>query len=103
MSYPRDLDEIPEAELRDELANRARNRADGLCDYCCRPPASPPCRFPERHAMAAKPADTNALPDGFVLSTEPNAMCRGKGPDHCRKGNSCRRHNACVYFGGSNV
>jgi hypothetical protein len=49
MSYPRDIDEIPEAELLAELCRRRQLRDGGLCDYCGRNRDSKPCRFPERH------------------------------------------------------
>jgi hypothetical protein len=50
MSYPRDLDEFSDAELREELASREKSRTEGLCDYCRRKLDSrPACRFPERH------------------------------------------------------
>ena len=32
----------------------------------------------------------------------PNAMCGGKGPTYCRKGNSCAKRGGCVYFGSGN-
>ena len=50
MSYPRDLDEIPEDELRGELERREGRREAGLCDYCERRWDAPPCKFPDRHA-----------------------------------------------------
>lgn len=50
MSYPRDLDEIPESELLTELLRRQSAQAEGICDYCGRKcNAEPPCKFPERH------------------------------------------------------
>jgi len=53
MSYPRDLDEITEAELLGELERRRDLRSQGRCDYCGVVHAGPTCRFPERHAVAA--------------------------------------------------
>ena len=44
MSYPRDLDEIPEDELHDELARREKKRDAGLCDYCGQAPEAPVCK-----------------------------------------------------------
>lgn len=50
MSYPRDLDEIPDNELYAELKRREQLRAQGLCDYCGRSDRSEPaCKFPDRH------------------------------------------------------
>lgn len=44
MSYPRDLDEIPDHELRAELQRRQKVRARGLCDYCQQPPTAAVCK-----------------------------------------------------------
>jgi hypothetical protein len=52
MSYPRDLDEIPDSDLIAELATRIQKREEGICDYCNRSGDGSPCRFPLRHAMA---------------------------------------------------
>ena len=49
MSYPLDLDEIPEEKLIEELARRCHARIKGLCDYCGREPSTPPCKLLERH------------------------------------------------------
>lgn len=50
MSYPRDLDEIPEQQLRAELRRRESLQQIGHCDYCSKPKHSEPgCKFPERH------------------------------------------------------
>lgn len=49
MSYPKDLDEYTEQEMREELARRMTNRDLGLCDYCGRPGKTPPCRMRDRH------------------------------------------------------
>lgn len=53
MSYPRNLDEIDERLLRQEIERREKARAEGLCDYCGRPSTEPACRFPERHAQSS--------------------------------------------------
>lgn len=53
MSYPRDLDEYTEDELRKELTRRIEARSKGNCDYCGRPGDSTPCRFDARHEQAA--------------------------------------------------
>lgn len=50
MSYPRDLDEIPEEELRKEIERRQTARSEGKCDYCGRAVVESPCRFPKRHS-----------------------------------------------------
>lgn len=42
-------------------------------------------------------SDPVNLPPGFKFAPDMSAMCGGRGPDHCRKGASCRKHNACVY------
>lgn len=49
------LDEYPENELHRELIARAMMRTRGRCDYCERPASDPPCRFPDRHALAVLP------------------------------------------------
>jgi len=49
MSYPLDLDEISEENLRGELKRREQHWQAGLCDYCGRKPETPPCKFPDRH------------------------------------------------------
>lgn len=54
MSYPRDLDEIPTAELEQELLRRRVSQGNNLCDYCGRPPNEPACRFPDRHELPSK-------------------------------------------------
>jgi len=54
MSYPIGLDEYPTAKLREELENRELALAVGRCDYCGRLGNTNACRFPERHAQAAK-------------------------------------------------
>jgi hypothetical protein len=51
MSYPRDLEEYRTGELIEELERRAAHRRAGLCDYCGRTPSTPPCKFPQRHAV----------------------------------------------------
>lgn len=51
MSYPKDLDEYTDAQLREELARREQARAEGRCDYCGRGNAASACRFPNRHAL----------------------------------------------------
>jgi hypothetical protein len=54
MSYHRDLEELEESELRKELERRQTSRDLGLCDYCGRDGDTPPCKFPERHRVAAE-------------------------------------------------
>lgn len=51
-----------------------------------------------RRVMPATPTK-EPLPEGFRLGDPANVMCGGRGPAYCRKGNSCRRHNGCVYVG----
>jgi hypothetical protein len=53
VSYPLDLDEYDEERLLAELRLREERRLAGRCDYCNRPPTTPACKFPERHAMCA--------------------------------------------------
>lgn len=67
MSYPRDLDEIPEQELLAEISRRATARAGRRCDYCGLPPELPVCRFPERHAAAAESCPVESAPTEEVL------------------------------------
>ncbi len=54
MSYPRDIDEIPGAELTAELDRRLDQRNKGLCDYCGRTPETEPCLYYERHVVGGK-------------------------------------------------
>jgi hypothetical protein len=54
VSYPRDLDEFSEEELRDELARREEARRLGLCDYCGRNGNATKCRFSNRHPSRPK-------------------------------------------------
>jgi hypothetical protein len=49
VSYPKDIDEMTEAELLGELRLRESRRANGWCDYCCHYSHESPCRFPKRH------------------------------------------------------
>lgn len=49
MSYPKDIDEMTEFEMRGELTLRESRRAQGWCDYCCREPHEKECKFPKRH------------------------------------------------------
>lgn len=53
MGYPRDIDDMSEKELTDELARRKRIQAAGLCDYCGSHPSKPACKYPERHHLTA--------------------------------------------------
>lgn len=57
MSYPKDLDEMDEIKLADEVERRRQTRAAGLCDYCGRKPDTDPCKFPDRHRAAGGPND----------------------------------------------
>lgn len=50
MSYAKDLDEYTDGELTAELGARHVARIAGVCDYCKRPPTTPSCKFPVRHA-----------------------------------------------------
>lgn len=54
MSFPRDLDEIPEEELRAEIERRASARRLGICDYCGRAGTEKACKFTDRHKAGAK-------------------------------------------------
>ena len=56
VSYPRDLDEFTEEELREKLARREECRARGVCDYCEKNGNAPKCRFPRRHPSRTKRA-----------------------------------------------
>lgn len=68
MSYPRDLDEIPEAELLGELERRRSLRAQGRCDYCGVDHDGPTCRFPDRHnAPATTPKPEPGVPPTMKL------------------------------------
>lgn len=68
MSYPRDLDEIPTAELEAELTLRRQRLDAGNCDYCGRSGAEPACRFQDRH-LAAR-AVLSARRADFIKSVE---------------------------------
>lgn len=61
MSYPRDLNEIPERELIFELRRRRQARRQGVCDYCGRYRQSEPCRFVERHQAVASQHDFEVI------------------------------------------
>lgn len=52
MRFGQMLDELPDAELIEELAQRVACRLLGICDYCANS-ATPTCRFPDRHLLAA--------------------------------------------------
>lgn len=82
MSYPRGLDEVPEEELRAELAQREARQATGVCDYCGGFANDPPCRFPERHERATK---TYEKPKVEVVGNMHDLLahvCHGDGHDH---------------------
>lgn len=49
MSYPVDIDEIPDAQLYDEILRRRKSRENGLCPYCGRGMYSLPCRLKDIH------------------------------------------------------
>ena len=51
MTYPVQLDEIPEKVLRAEIKRLLNLRAEKRCDYCERPVDTGACRFPERHRI----------------------------------------------------
>lgn len=65
MSYPKDLEEYTDAELRAELDRRNLERRNGNCSYCKRPLRDAPqafpaadapveeCRYHERYLYAA--------------------------------------------------
>ena len=63
----------------------------------------------ERHRWAvqdaAKPVPASPpIPAGFTLMPPGGRMspaCGGRGPDFCPKGNSCIKHNGCVYAGAA--
>ena len=84
MSYPKDLDEIGEPELREELARREALRASGLCDYCGRAPSEQSCKFPKRHACDE---DSRSLEDR-ARGVEPckTPGCRAPGVEESAHG-----------------
>jgi hypothetical protein len=60
VSYPRDLDEYSDEELREEIARREDCRARGVCSYCGKNGNATKCRFKDRHpnrARRSKPDD----------------------------------------------
>jgi hypothetical protein len=57
LSYPLDLDEVPEDQLRAEVERRRQLRIAGLCDYCGRDPNTPTCKFPHRHRRPTRPVE----------------------------------------------
>lgn len=64
----RDLDEIPEVEIKAELNRREHQRAMGVCDYCGFTSNQPTCKFPERHGWGdTQKADITIDPTGKVL------------------------------------
>lgn len=55
MSWHRDLDEITEHELREEIHRREQARLRGDCDYCGRRIGEPPyCKFSDRHVTGMR-------------------------------------------------
>jgi hypothetical protein len=69
VSYPRDLDEVHEDQLREELERRRAARIAGVCDYCGRHPDTPECKFPSRHRppKRAHVEGAKALGEGHPL------------------------------------
>lgn len=64
----RDLDDIPEVELKAELNRREQCRVIGVCDYCGYTSNQPSCKFPARHLYAdTQKADITIDPTGKVL------------------------------------
>lgn len=49
MSYPKDLEDYSDDELKNELMRRDQARRNGLCDYCMRPYMLRPCKYLGRH------------------------------------------------------
>lgn len=81
MSYPRDLDEVPQNELLQELARRQIMRDQDLCDYCGRY-GGEPCRFAERHRRAEREAFDEVEPsERYGVPTQ-----RDESFDHCVEG-----------------
>lgn len=70
MSYPIDLYECPEEQLRDELARRAKLRAEFKCDYCLRLLTSTPCKLRERHRVQKKGRIVSYDEDGAPIRAD---------------------------------
>ena len=73
MSYPKELDEFTEAELRAEIRRRLRMRATGRCDYCERHVSTGACRFPQRHKIMRGLHSRWEVRRGAVLTDEVKA------------------------------
>ncbi len=54
MSYPRDIDDYSDSELRQELERREILRKGGVCDYCERRGTDPTCKHDDRHLLAKR-------------------------------------------------
>lgn len=81
MSYPRDLDEYDDEELKDELARRAELTKKKLCTYCKRAVTASACRFPERHKAGKNgkggKIETPVLVIGDTAYELTEAFCEG--------------------------
>lgn len=69
MSYPTNIDDIPEKQLQDEIRLRFARREAGRCDYCDRPQGSePPCKHRDRHKiLEAIDSDGNTVTEGDMI------------------------------------
>ena len=54
MSYPKDLTDYTDADLKREIRRRKQQRDKGLCDYCGRARETVCCKFPARHYSARR-------------------------------------------------
>lgn len=82
MSYPKDLDEYTDVEIRAEIRRRARAALEGRCSYCHQALDAKPCRYGELH----KPTPEGELPLWVVteIIAEYRQARRRFGPFHSR-------------------
>lgn len=88
MSYPRDLDEYDDEELKEELERRAELVKKKLCTYCERKVTAAACRFPERHKAGkggkGGKIKTPVLVIGDTAYELSEAFCEGALAYHAR-------------------
>jgi hypothetical protein len=77
VSYPKDLDEYTDEQLREELERREKATESGLCGYCGRLPTEPACKFPERHEAPLGALNWTVKKHGGRLKDPWRDLCAG--------------------------
>lgn len=77
MSYPRELEEYDDEELKAEIERRGEAAKKKLCSYCNRKITASACRFPERHKGKRVHRDEPRLVIGDTAYTLTEAFCEG--------------------------